>query len=61
MNKYVEKINLSLRNEQLLEKRGEMFINNIQEAAWENIPQIKRCVMRNKSPKGIGDLFTKKK
>lgn len=58
-----ERINLAvpLRNEQQLEEEVELFINNIQQAAWENTPEIKRRVSGNNYPKEIRDLIAEKR
>lgn len=58
-----EKINLSapLRNEEQLEQEIEMFNNNIQQAAWENTPEIKRRIAGNNYPKEIRDMISEKR
>lgn len=57
-----EKINLSvpLKNEQQIDIEAELYINNIQQAAWKNTPEIKRRLTGNNYLKEIRDLIQEK-
>ena len=61
---YLEnKINLSVRllNELQLDEEVELFVNNIQLAAWENTPKIKRKTAGNNYPREIRELIMEKR
>lgn len=57
------KINLlvSLENTQQLEKEAEQFVQNVQQAAWENTPAIQRRIKGNNYPKEIKELIMEKR
>ena len=56
-------INLAVRpqNEQQLDEQIEILINNIQQAAWNNTPSIKKRTVGNNYPKEIKELIKEKK
>ena len=61
---YLEnKINLSVRliSELQLDEEVELFVNNIQLAAWENTPKIKRKTAGNNYPREIRELIMEKR
>lgn len=57
------KINLlvPLENTQQLEKEAEQFVQNVQQAAWENTPAIQRRIKGNNYPKEIKELIMEKR
>ena len=57
------KINLSVRllNELQLDEEVELFVNNIQLAAWKNTPQNNRKAAGNNYPREIRELIMKKR
>lgn len=57
------KINLMvpIRNEDHLEKEVEQLVKDIQKAAWESTPEIKRKTKGNNYPREIRDLLSKKR
>ena len=58
-----EKINLTvpLRNEEQLDREAEKLVADIQQAAWENTPEIKRRTKGNNYRTEIRDLITEKR
>lgn len=58
-----EKINLAvpLKNETQLEEEAEIFVKNIQTAAWENSPILHARVAGNNYPKEIRQLIMEKR
>ena len=54
------KLMVPLRNEEQLEGEVEKFLVDIQQSAWENIPEIKRRTNGNNYPKEIRDLIAEK-
>lgn len=50
-----------LRTAEQLDKETELFVKNIQQAAWENTPEITRRTKGNNYPKEIRNLISEKR
>jgi hypothetical protein len=57
------KINLTvpIKNEEQLDREAEKLLVDIQQSAWENIPEIKRSTKGNNYPKEIRNLIAEKR
>ena len=54
-------MNVPIRMKEQLEQESEKFMIDIQQAAWNNTPQIKRKTIGNNYPKEICDLVKEKR
>lgn len=55
------KLSVPIRDEKQLDDEVELFVRNIQQAAWENTPDIKRNTAGNNYPKEVRNLLSEKR